>query len=148
MKKSVLLTLISAVLLTTVSFSVAADDAKQEKVKPEYKYEYKESKMSYRQVNVYKILDQKDAYIVMHSKGHREVGNVAVPKKWYKERPAKLRFRALQPGMTPYMTVFYREGNFDYVLLTVPTSRLDPVWGIADAGVSVNTDKDTLDIVY
>ncbi|MBP5283669.1 MAG: hypothetical protein J6Y93_03275 [Treponema sp.] len=148
MKKSVLFTLFSAVLFATVSFAAAADDAEQEKQQKEYKYEYVESPMSYRQVNVYKILDQKDSYIVMHSKGHREVGNVAIPKKWYKENPARLRFRALPKGMSSYMTVFYKDGKFDYVILTVPTSRMDPVWGIADAGVSVNTDKDTLDIVY
>lgn len=146
--KKIIMALLSVLLLATVSLTVTAQDKKKEIQDPVYKYEFKESEMSYRQVQVYKVLDQKDSYIVMHQKGHREVGNVVLPKKWYKEKPAKLRFRPLQKGMNPYMTVFYRSGKFDYVLLTVPTSRMDPVWGIADAGVEVDANKDEIDIVY
>ena len=104
--------------------------------------------MSYKNVTVYRVLDQKDAYIVMYAKGHREVGNVVVPKKWYKSSPRKLAFRKLSTGMSPYMTVLYRNGEFEQVILTMPINRADSAWGVADSNVQVNADKDTFDIVY
>ena len=149
MKKSVLIALISSVLLTSVCFSAFADKksdtATAEQV---YKNEFVESTISYRNVWVYKVLDAKEAYIVMYAKGHREVGSITIPKKWYKESPKKLSFRNLSKGMTPYMTVLYREGNFDKVILTMPLSRGNSYWGVADSNAQVDADKDTLDIVY
>ncbi len=140
MKKSFV---VSALLFALVLFSASSKDPK------DYKYPYQESKISYHNVIVYKVLDHKDAYVVMYAKGHREVGNVTIPKKWYKENPAKLSFRALPKGMTPYMTVLSKEGNFDHVILTMPVSRHTTVWGVADSSVQVSdADKTSLDIVY
>jgi hypothetical protein len=147
MKKSLFAALMTALLLTGAVFTVTADE-NQNKAEPVYKYPFQESNMSYRNVTVYKVLDQKDAYIVMYAKGHREVGNIAIPKRWYKEKPRKLAFRSLSTGMSPYMTVFYRGGEFDQVVLTMPVSRADPVWGVADSNVQVDASKDTFDIVY
>ncbi len=151
MKKQVIIGLISAVLFGGIVFNAAAQesaDSKSNKTERTYKNEFNESEISYRNVTVYKVLDHKDAYIVMYAKGHREVGNVAIPKKWYKESPRKLGFRKLSVGMTPYMTVFYRNGNFDQVVLTMPVSRADSAWGVADSNVQVDASKDTFDIVY
>ncbi len=147
MKKSFITGLISAILVAGLTFTAAAQES-ADKAERTYKNEYHESEMSYKNVIVYKVLDQKDAYIVMYAKGHRDVGSVAIPKKWYKETPKKLRFRPLSKGMTSYMTVMYRSGNFDHVILTVPTNRSDAAWGVADSNVQVDADKETLDIVY
>lgn len=147
MKKSLIIGLIATVLSCGFLFSAAAQES-ADKPEPSYKREFQESEMSYRNVTVYKVLDQKDAYIVMYAKGHREVGNVVVPKKWYKESPRKLAFRKLSTGMSPYMTVLYRNGEFEQVILTMPVSRADPAWGVADSNTQVNADINTLEIVY
>lgn len=147
MKKSLIIGLITTVLSCGLIFSVAAQES-ADKPEPSYKKEFHESEMSYRNVVVYKVLDQKDAYIVMYAKGHREVGNVVVPKKWYKSSPKKLAFRKLATGMSPYMTVLYRNGEFEQVILTMPVSRADAAWGVADSNVQVNADIETLEIVY
>ena len=144
MKKSFIL---SALILAGVLFSAAA-----EKVQPENKYPYQEAAVSYHNVIVYKVLDHKDAYIVMYAKGHRDVGTVTIPKKWYTSAVnpnTKLTFRALPKAMDPYMTVISRDGKFERVILTVPTSRADACWGVADSSYVVNdADKDSLEIVY
>jgi len=143
MKKMLIL---SALLCVGVLFSAAAKEEQN------YKYEYKESKLSYHNVQVYKVLDHRDAYIVMYAKGHRDVGTISVPKKWYSNSmtaQSKLSFRALPKGMYPYMTVFKRDGQFDRVMLTLPISRDSPVWGVADSTHKVeDADKETFDIVY
>ena len=133
---------VSAILLAITLFTVSA-------VEQEYRYEFKESKISYHNVTVYKVLDHKQAYIVMYAKGHRDVGNITIPKKWYNEKPSKLSFRALPKGMTPFMTVIKKEGSFDRVILTMPTDKSNLAWGVADSSVTVeDADKDTFDIVY
>lgn len=136
MKKSLF---IAALFGIAVLFSASAR---------EYKNEFVESSVSYKNVTVYKVLDHKDAYIVMYAKGHREVGNIAIPKKWYKEHPSKLKFRVLPNGLQPFMSVYYKDGNFSYVILTMPTSRMAAAWGVADSNAEVNADVDTLDIKY
>lgn len=133
--------IISALLLVASLFNVSAEER-------EYKYEFQESNLTYKNVIVYKVLDHKDAYVVMYAKGHREVGNVTIPKKWYKESPHKLAFRPLPAGMSPYMTVLYKSGEFSQVILTMPVNRGDSTWGIADSNVQVDANKDTFDIVY
>ena len=138
MKKAFVL---SALLLAVSVFFASAEER-------EYKYEFQEAEISYKNVIIYKVLDQKEAYIVMYAKGHREVGNVTIPKKWYKESPKKLAFRKLPGGMSPYMTIISRAGNFEQVILTMPTNRGDSAWGVADSNVQVDANKDTLDIVY
>lgn len=134
--------LISAILLAITLCTVSA-------VEREYKYEFQESKLSYHNVTVYKVLDHKQAYVVMYAKGHRDVGTVTIPKKWYKENPSKLDFRLLPKGMTPYMTIVKKEGSFDHVILTMPISRAHEAWGVADSNVVIDdADKDTLEIEY
>lgn len=144
MKKSFVL---SALILIGVLFTAAAQDAKRD-----YKYPFQESEVTYHNVTVYKVLDQKEAYIVMYAKGHMDVGTVTIPKKWYSSAvnpQAKLSFRTLPTGMTPYMSVISRSGSFERVILTLPTSRLDSVWGVADSSYQVDdADKETLEIVY
>ena len=138
--------ILSALLCVGVLFSAAA------KEKADYKYEYQESTVTYHNVQVYKVLDHKDAFIVMYAKGHRDVGTVTLPKKWYSSAAradTKLSFRALPKGMNSYMTVISRDGSFERVLLTLPVNRAAPVWGVADSTHKVeDADKDTLEIKY
>lgn len=143
MKKLVFL---ASLLCAGILFSASA------KEKADYKYEFQEAAVSYRNVQVYKVLDHEDAFIVMYQKGHRNVGTVTIPKKWYSSSSradTKLGFRTLPKGLNPYMTVISRDGSFERVLLTLPTSRANPIWGVADSTVKIeDADKDTLDIVY
>ena len=137
---------LATMILAGVLFSASA------KEKADYKYEFQESAVSYRNVQVYKVLDHKDAYIVMYAKGHRDVGTVNIPKKWYSasmRADSKLSFRPLPKGMYPYMTVISRDGAFERVLLTLPVSHNSPIWGVADSTHKIDdADKETLDIKY
>lgn len=115
----------------------------------ETKYPYQEATVSYRNVTVYKVLDHKDAYIVIYAKGHTGVGQVSIPKTWFKQTPKKLSFRQLPKGMGPYMTLIDKEGSFERVILTMPINRDDKAWGVADSNVVVSdADKDTLEVEY
>lgn len=145
MKKSFVL---AALILVGLLFGATAQDSQQQR---EYKYPFQESEVSYHNVTVYKVLDQKEAYIVLYAKGHRDIGTVKVPKEWYSSAvnpQAKLTFRALSKGMTSYMTIISRNGSFERVILTLPTSRADSVWGVASSGTSVDNLTSVEEIVY
>ncbi|BDC95676.1 MULTISPECIES: hypothetical protein [Treponema] len=146
MKKSLI---VSALLFAAMAFSASAQDSKKEQ---EYKYPFQEAKISYHNVTVYKVLDHKDAYLVMYAKGHGSVGSVSIPKKWYEKdesNHAKLAFRPLPKGMAPWMTVVTKEGSFNHVILTMPVSRMSASWGVADSNLVVSDkDKDSLEMVY
>lgn len=144
MKKSFVL---AALILVGILFTATAQDSQER----EYKYPFQESEVSYHNVTVYKVLDQKEAYIVLYAKGHRDIGTVKVPKEWYSSAvnpQAKLTFRALSKGMSPYMTVISRGGSFERVIMTLPTSRADSVWGVASTGTNIDNLTSVEEIVY
>ncbi|MCR5724691.1 MAG: hypothetical protein K6G80_06370 [Treponema sp.] len=134
------------VALAAVTVQVSAENSSQpDKV---YTREFIESAVTYRNVQVYKVFDYKNAYVVEYRKGHRDVGMVSIPKRWYSELPRKLNFRALPRGMEPYMTLISKEGAFERVVLTMPIDRTDPYWGISTQGQVEDADKDTLEVEY
>lgn len=140
------LILVAALALTAVVMQVSAENSSQpDKV---YTREFVESSVSYRNVQIYKVFDYKNAYVVEYRKGHRDVGMVSIPKKWYSELPRKLNFRALPKQMEPYMTIVSKEGSFERVILTMPIDRTGPYWAISTSGQVSDADKDTLEVEY
>lgn len=141
--------LIIAATLVLTAFCLTATAENSSQPNKKYTNEFVESTVSYRNVNVHKVLDHRDAYIVFYQKGHRDVGAVTIPKSWYKENPKKLTFRPLPKGMMPYMTIISREGSFERVTLTMPVEHVTPYWGVADSSITIeDADKDTLEVAY
>ncbi len=146
MKRSLI---ISALLFAVFAFSSFAQESKSEK---EYKYPFNEAGITYRNVTVYKILDHKDAYIIMYAKQHGSIGTTTIPKSWYSQdgnKSPKLSFRPLPKGMAPWMTIISKDGSFNHVMVTMPFSRAHAAWGVADSNADVgDTSKETLEIAY
>lgn len=108
------------------------------------------STMSYRNVQIVKILDSKDGYVVIYQKGKYGVGETVIPKSWAKgspESPRKLKIRFLTGGkLKSFMSIVKKDGEFHHVVLTIPSNRNDSVWGVISYKQSVEgTDKETLE---
>lgn len=106
--------------------------------------------MHYIQVPIYKILDSRDAYVVIYAKNKVGVGQTVIPKDWIKgnpENPRKLKIRKIGSGrLKPFMTVVKKGGEFHRVILTVPQSRLDSTWGVVEYSKQIEgADKETLE---
>ena len=106
------------------------------------------SSISYHNVNVYRVLDHRDAYIVIYEKQLNKVGSCIIPKEWHNNpKPGEIRklsFRNKSKGVPSYMTVVYKDGEFYRVFLTLTRDHRDPVWGLASNGVDLsgmNTEK-------
>lgn len=125
MKK--LLALALAVLFFTLPLS-AQDN---ERTKPMWDHGNNVSDLSIKNVRIYKILDQKDGYVILYEKGTGyKAGRTVIPKKWCYGKPCKLEFTNLAKGLSPYMTIIKKSGEFQKVIICVPASRRDSVWGV------------------
>ena len=143
--KKILTAALLALLFVLPSF--AQETA--EKSKPIWDHGDNVSDLTYRNVTIYRVLDQKDSYVVIYAKRGIGIGQAVIPKKWFKESPRKLAFRTKPASLNPYMTVISKNGEFYQVWLTVPVSRNDSTWGVLDTGTEVaGTDADTLSIEY
>ena len=113
------------------------------------KDESKWSTLSYVNVPVFKVLEGKEAYVVVYPKNKTGIGNVVIPKKWARgnpNEPRKLKFRAVRTANNAYLTVVKKDGEFMKVVLSVPMSKSNSIWGLADYHKDIEgSDKDTLE---
>lgn len=128
-------------LFSIFSFTVAAQES-------EKKGKY-DSQFSYVNVPIVKVYEGKDAYVVVYQKNKIGVGKTVVPKKWIHgnaENPRKLKIRTARTADASYMSVVKKNGEFIRVVLNVPVSKQNSLWGVVDYRKPIDgSDKDTLE---
>lgn len=133
------------VLLTVLTAGLFADGTKVTNEKTPSKW----SDMTYTNVPIMKILDAKDGYLVIYQKNKLGVGTTVIPKNWVKgnvESPRKLQMRNTKQDNSSFMTIVKKGGNFHRVILTVPQSKSNSVWGVySTSALLEGTDKETLE---
>ncbi len=105
--------------------------------------------ITYQIAPIYKILDSKDAYVVLYGKYGAKIGTVTIPKKWatwQKNEPRKLTIRELPPKLGPFITIVKKDNEFNKVMLTIPTSKTNKLWGIADANKVDSSDPGSIEL--
>ncbi len=143
--------LTAVILAVCMVLPAICQDNSEEKSTPVWDHGDNVSSLTYHNVRIFKIYDQKDSYIVLYEKQSLAIGTAVIPKKWAKndDGPRKLNFRTTGKGVTPYMTVISQDGEFLKVWITAPTSRFDSIWGITPSNYHPDgTDADTLEIEY
>ena len=148
MKKIVLVLALASIF----SFSVwAQEDSESDSgsgIKIE-RHEEKWSTLTYVNVPVLKILEARDAYVVIYQKNRVGTGSVVLPKSWIhgsKDSPNKLRLRTTKLMNGSFMTIVKDNGEFVRVILTAPLSKGNPIWGVVPRGKQLDgVDKDTLE---
>ncbi len=115
------------------------------------------SELSYQNFVVSRIYDSSDAYTVLYEKSGYEIGKVSIPKSWAHQgltveehKNHKLFFRNKVKTLDNMMTIYYRNGEFYKVILTVPTSKADPVWAVAPNGYDpeISQDMTSIDVKF
>ena len=115
------------------------------------------SDLTYQNYVVSRVYDSVDAYTVLYEKAGYKLGKVSIPKSWAYQgvgteahKNHKLYFRNRVKTLNNMMTVYYKDGSFYKVILTVSNSRTDDVWAVApngyDAGVS--QDATSIEVVF
>lgn len=113
------------------------------------KDESKWSDMTYVTVPILKILEAREAYVVIYQKNKIGTSSVIIPKKWAKgtaDNPRKLKTRLVRHTQDAYMTVVKKNGEFARVILSFTKSKSNPLWGVVDYRKPLDgIDKDTLE---
>ena len=134
-------------LLSVFSMALFADNNSSANA-PE-RTEGKWTDLSYVNVPVLKILEGKDGYVIIYQNNKTGVGNVIIPKNWAHgnpDSPRKLKFRAVKTSLGAYMTVVKNGGDFKRVILSIPMSKSNTIWGMVDSRKNMEgADKDTLE---
>lgn len=142
--------LVILALFSAFTCSLFAAESSGDRKQSEYiQHEEKWSKISYVNVPILKVMEAKNAYVVVYQKNKFGIGKVVIPKKWGKgnaDNPKKLKFRNIKQSNAAFMTVVKNDGEFYKVFLTLPMNKANPIWGIADTRKDVEGgDKDTLE---
>lgn len=107
--------------------------------------------LSYETAPILKILDGKDGYVVIYQKNKIGVGQTVVPKSWAlgtPENPKKLKFRNTKNPNESFITIVKKGSTFKRVILTIPMSKKNDMWGVVDYSVPLEgVDKENLDDV-
>ncbi|MDR1106215.1 MAG: hypothetical protein LBL44_07645 [Treponema sp.] len=101
--------------------------------------EGKESEYFYVHVNIEKIYAYRKGYVVLYRKGVNQMAQAYLPLEWFTEVAGKGELVSLQaPTAWPYMTVYYKSGEFDHVKLYVRKARAHETWGIVPLHVNID----------
>ncbi|MDR1785595.1 MAG: hypothetical protein LBR23_03925 [Spirochaetaceae bacterium] len=128
------------ILLCAAAFAGAQDSSSKEG-------------LTYVTVRVYRVFESPEAYIVMYPTHSNKAASVAIPKTWQIQQPGKsarkLIFQKLRLPLEPFMTLFYRDGVFERVYLTMPLDKTDSRWGLSKkAGAQGDLDKESISIEF
>lgn len=146
--------LFALVLAAGMVTAVFAQDAQAKKI---WDHGDNVSDLSYQNYVVSRIYDSSDAYIVLYEKAGYSVGKVAIPKSWAYQgttveahKNHKLFFRNRIKTLAPMMTVYYKNGEFYKVILTVSNNKADGTWAVAPNGYEsgVNQEATSIDVAF
>lgn len=114
MKKAVLL-LISFMLV--FSFSSVLPAASEE------------SDMYYINVQILKIFPLHEGYYVIYRRAGLKTGEAYIPKAWLDRRDQRAVLNLTEQNISPYMSVMFKDGEFDHVRIVAAKNINDPTWG-------------------
>lgn len=107
------------------------------------------STLSYCSFPILKVLDSRDAYVVIYQKNKIGTGSTVVPKKWSLPtagETTKLMLRNVKNQNEAYMSVYKKDGEFYRVVLNMPMNKRNRIWGIVDSTKKLDgADKDTME---
>ncbi len=97
-----------------------------------------DTSVEYQNLQVYKVYEHPDAFVVMYYTKGVELGQVTLPTEWFRPGNDKGVLRTLETtDFTPYILLQYTEGSFSKVILTMPNDRENTSWGLIDKGLDV-----------
>ena len=116
MKKLIILLIIGAVVTPLFAQTVSEENS---------------SRVYYHTVSVEKVSPTRRGYIIQYYRGGLHgYGTLSIPNEWFTKAASKAELVTLPPGNTwPYMTIFYKDGEFSHVRLYVHRNRRHETWG-------------------
>lgn len=110
-----------------------------------------ESDLYYYNFPILKIAQHKMGYYIIYRRqGSTVTGECFLPHAWFKPKDKRGILDITSGDMRPYMSVVYKNGEFDHVRLITPHSNKHPSWAIISNN-AISNDKfeiESLDIQF
>ncbi len=103
--------------------------------------------MTYTNIPILKILESSNGYAIIYQKNKIGSGTTVIPKAWAKgsvDNPRKMKIRVIDSTLKPFMTIVSDGGEFKRVILNVPKSKSNSVWGVVPNSKPLDVDKTDL----
>jgi hypothetical protein len=106
----------------------------------------KKSEYYYVKVPIERIYPYRKGYVVTYRKSITETANVYLPVEWFTLAGGKGDLITMGPGTSwPYLTVYYRAGQFSHVRLYVRRERGHQTWGNVPLNVNIDDRFENVD---
>ncbi|MDR2371153.1 MAG: hypothetical protein LBD71_06710 [Treponema sp.] len=98
-----------------------------------------ESEYFYINVNIEKIYAYRKGYVILYRKGIDQMATTYLPLEWFDGAGGKGELVSLQaPNAWPYMSVYYKNGEFSHVKVYVRKARAHETWGIVPLHINID----------
>jgi hypothetical protein len=127
MKKISLLVLL--VLVSGLGFPLFGQEKRQ----------FKESEYYYVSVPIERIFAYRSGYVVVYRKGVNQLARTYLPEEWFSNAGGKAEQINLGSGRAwPYLTIYYKSGEFSHIRLYVRRERAHETWGVVPMNVNID----------
>jgi hypothetical protein len=105
-----------------------------------------ESEYFYKNVFVEKIYPYRIGYVLQYRKGVNQMARLYIPYDWFTEAAGRAELVTLPPGANwPYLTVFYKNGEFSHVRLYIHRLKAHETWGNVPLNVNIDDQFEGVD---
>jgi hypothetical protein len=106
----------------------------------------KESEYFYYNVPIERVYPYRRGYVVIYRKGGSQMGTAYLPREWFNAAAGRGELVYLDSGdRWPYLSVYYRNGEFTHVRLYLRRIRSHQSWGNIPLGVNLDEHFDNVD---
>jgi hypothetical protein len=133
MKKLIFIFIFMALILPVF----AQQQTQQNRQQEEEANLHDQRNLYYQSVTVEKVYYAGTGYLIQYRKAHG-IGTIGIPYDWFTGSATKAELVILPRGPNwPYMSVFYKDGEFSHVRLYVHRQKSHTTWGVTPFGADV-----------
>jgi hypothetical protein len=109
----------------------------------------KESEYFYYNVPIERVYPYRRGYVIVYRKGGSQMATTYLPREWFDAAAGKGELIYLDSGARwPYLSVYYRNGEFTHVRLYLRRNRAHQSWGNIPLGVNLDDHFNNVDENY
>jgi hypothetical protein len=106
----------------------------------------KKSEYYYMSVPIERIYPYRKGYVVTYQKGVTGLGTVYLPIEWFTEAAGRGDIITMGSGTSwPYLTIYYKAGEFSHVRLYVRRERAHESWGNVPLNINIDDRFENVD---
>jgi hypothetical protein len=99
-------------------------------------------------VAIEKIYPYEKGYVIQYRKGVNQMARTYLPIEWFYDAAGKGELVTLPKGKNwPYVSVYYKSGEFDHVRLYIHPSKAHETWGNIPLNVNIDDRFENVDTV-